>query len=318
MRQINICVLDDYQAVAGQCAKWDQLGNSVNVHFFNEYIAQTDLVEQLKQYDVIVAMRERTRFPGTLLRQLTNLRLLVTTGSRNKSIDVTTCRELGIVVCGTRSDPLLAAEHTWAMIMALFKRVAPNDADLRSGRWQPALSLSMKGSILGLIGLGKLGQRMARFGQAFDMEVISWSPNLTAERCAPFGVQYVQKQELLGRADVVSVHMVLSESTRHIVAEKDLQHMRKSAYLVNTSRGGLVDESALCDALREKRLAGAALDVFDIEPLPADSPVLHVPNLLLSPHVGYVTWQNYQLYYGDAVEAIKQWLAGTPVRMLEG
>lgn len=318
MRQMNICVLDDYQAVARRCATWDQLGDSANVHFFTEHIAETNLVERLKQYDVIVAMRERTRFPATLLHQLTNLRLLVTTGPSNKAIDLAACRKLGILVCGTRSDPLLAAEHAWAMIMALFKRVASNDADLRMGRWQPALSFSMKGRILGLIGLGKLGQRMARFGQSFDMEVIAWSPNLTAERCAPFGVQFVQKQKLLSRADVVSVHMVLSESTRHIVAGKDLQHMKESAYLVNTSRGGLVEESALCDALREKRLAGAALDVFDIEPLPADSAMLLAPNLLLSPHVGYATWQNYQLYYGDAVEDIKQWLAGNPVRILEG
>lgn len=315
---MNICVLDDFQGVARRCANWDGLGDSANVTFLTEHIPQADLVERLTQYDVIVAMRERTRFPAALLRQLTNLRLLVTTGPRNKAIDLAACRELGITVCGTRSDPFLAAEHAWAMVMALFKRVAPNDADLRSGRWQPALSSSMNGGVIGLIGLGKLGQRMARYAQAFDMEVIAWSPNLTAERCAPFGVRYVQKTELLGRADVVSVHMVLDESTRHIVAEQDLRHMKKSAYLVNTSRGGLVDESALCDALHEKRLAGAALDVFDIEPLPADSAVLRAPNMLLSPHVGYVSWQNYQIYYGDAVADIEQWLAGSPVRVLEG
>ncbi|PLC54642.1 hydroxyacid dehydrogenase [Pollutimonas nitritireducens] len=315
---MNICVLDDYQAVASQCANWDQLGNADTVHFFNEPIPQTNLVERLKQYDVIVAMRERTRFPAALLRQLTNLRLLVTTGPRNKAIDLAACRELGIVVCGTRSDPLLAAEHAWAMIMALFKRVAPNDADLRRGLWQPALNFSMKGCVLGLIGLGKLGQRMAHFGRAFDMEVIAWSPNLTAERCAPFNVHYVGKQELLSRADVVSVHMVLGESTRNILAAQDLRFMKNSAYLVNTSRGGLVDEAALCEALKEGRLAGAALDVFDVEPLPADSSVLRAPNMLLSPHVGYGSWQNYRVYYGDAVENIKQWRAGNPIRLLEG
>ncbi len=314
---MNICVLDDYQAVAQRCANWSQLEKAASVHFFGEHIAQSNLVERLKPYDVIVAMRERTRFPATLLHQLPNLRLLVTTGPRNKGIDLLACQELGITVCGTRSDPMLAAEHAWAMIMALFKRVAPNDADLRLGRWQPALSSSVKGSVLGLIGLGKLGQRMARFGHAFDMEVIAWSPNLTAERCAPFNVQCVEKLELLSRSDVVSVHMVLGEATRHIVDKSDLQHMKRSGFLVNTSRGGLVDELALCEALQEKRLAGAALDVFETEPLPADSPVLNAPNLLLSPHVGYVSWQNYQLYYGDAVEDIKQWLAGNPVRLLE-
>ena len=276
---MNICVLDDYQAVAQRCANWSQLEEARQCPLLWRAYCRADLVERSKPYDVIVAMRERTRFPATLLHQLPNLRLLVTTGPRNKGIDLSACRELGIAVCGTRSDPMLAAEHAWAMIMALFKRVAPNDADLRLGRWQPALSSSVKGSVLGLIGLGKLGQRMARFGHAFDMEVIAWSPNLTAERCAPFNVQCVEKLELLNRSDVVSVHMVLGETTRHIVDKSDLQHVKRSGYLVNTSRGGLVNELALCEALQEKRLAGAALDVFETEPLPADSPLLHAPNL---------------------------------------
>lgn len=314
---MRIGVLDDYQSVAHRCADWSSLGAGVTVDFISHPVLDADAPERLAPYQVIVAMRERMAFPAAVLRQLPQLRLLVTTGPRNRSIDLQACAELGITVSATRSDGSLAAELAWALVMALYKRVPDNDADVRAARWQESsMATSMRGSTIGLIGLGKLGQRMARFAQAFDMEVLAWSPNLTAERCQPFGVQYVTKQALFERADVVSIHMVLSESTRHVVAAQELSQMKSSAYLVNTSRGGLIDESALCSALQQRSIAGAALDVFDCEPLPNDAAILKAPSVILSPHMGYVTWQNYQTYFSDAVENIKSWQTGAPLRVL--
>ena len=315
---MRIAVLDDYQDVARHCGDWDSLGPDVSVDFVNEPIPAEEVPERLKPYDVIVAMRERTPFPASLLKQLPRLRLLVTTGPRNRAIDVLACTDLGVTVCGTRSDAYLAAEHAWAMIMALYKNIVENDAATRSGAWQPNIGHSLRGSTLGLLGLGKLGQRVAEFGKLFGMHVIAWSPNLTEERCAPFGVEYVGKQQLFERADIVSIHIILSDTTRHVVGDRELARMKESAYLVNTSRGPLVDEQALCEALHDGRIAGAALDVFEEEPLPADAPIRQAPNVLFSPHVGYVSWQNYRTYYGDAIEDILQWRAGTPVRVLEG
>ncbi len=315
---MRIAVLDDYQDVARHCGDWDVLGPDASVKFFNAPIRNGVLAGQLKAHDVIVAMRERTPFPAALLKNLPNLRLLVTTGPRNRAIDVAACVDLGITVCGTRSDPQLAAEHTWALIMALYKNVVENDAATRAGAWQPNIGRSLRGSTLGLLGLGKLGQRVAEFGKLFGMHVIAWSPNLTPERCAPFGVESASRQGLFERADVVSIHMVLSESTRHIVAALELGWMKETAYLVNTSRGALVDEQALCEALQVGAISAAGLDVFEEEPLPADAPIRLAPNVLFSPHVGYVSWENYQTYYGDAIENILQWRAGTPVRVLHG
>ena len=313
---MKICVLDDYQGVARQCADWDELGQDDTIEFLSTPIAEDDLASRLEPFDVIVAMRERTAFPAQLLGSLKRLRLLVTTGQRNRSIDLDACRELGITVCGTGSDPMLAAEQAWALIMGLFKQLTQNDAATRSGKWQTGLGLSLRGTILGLVGLGKLGQQMAQFAQMFGMDVIAWSPNLTPERCAPHGVRYAAKEELFRLADVISVHMVLGPQTRHIVGATEIRAMKPSAYLVNTSRGGLLDEHALCDALVDGAIAGAALDVFEREPLPSGSRVLQTPNLLLSPHVGYASWQNYRVYYGQAVENILAWKAGTPTRIL--
>jgi phosphoglycerate dehydrogenase-like enzyme len=313
---MRICVLDDYQAVASQCADWSSLGSDTTVDFITAPIRPAEASTRLGNYDVIVAMRERMAFPATLLRQLPQLRLLVTTGPRNRSIDMQACSALGITVCGTRSDALLAAELAWALILAIYKGIPANDTDIRAGRWQATVPSSVQGSTLGLIGLGKLGQRLARFAQAFDMNVLAWSPNLTAERCEPFGVEFVNKQTLLERADIVSLHLVLSEATRHIIGASDLAAMKPSAYLVNTSRGGLIDEAALCIALHQKTIAGAALDVFEQEPLPLDADILKAPNTILSPHLGYVSWQNYQTYFVDVVEDIRSWQAGTPQRVL--
>jgi len=313
---MRICVLDDYQAVAERYADWSSLGPEASVDFISTPIAPGDAALRLAPYDVLVAMRERMAFPEHLLRQLPNLKLLVTTGPRNRAIDLNACNQLGISVSGTRSDGALAAELSWALVMALYKRIPANDADVRAGRWQTNIATSLKGSTLGLIGLGKLGQRMARFAHAFDMHVVAWSPHLSQERCEPFGVEYVSKHELLQRSDVVSIHMVLSESTRHIISAPDLDLMKTTAYLVNTSRSGLIDETALCAALHNASIAGAALDVFDHEPITENAALLRTPNTIVSPHMGYVTEQNYQTYFSDAVANIQSWRAGIPLRLL--
>lgn len=314
---MRIGILDDYQDVARHCGDWNVLGEDARVDFVTEHIPLEERPQRLQPYDVIVVMRERTPFPASLIEQLPNLKLLVTTGARNRAIDVAACRARGIPVCSTRSDPQLAAELAWALIMALYKKVTTNDSATREGIWQPTIGRSLRGTTLGLLGFGKLGQRVGEFGKLFGMEVIAWSPNLTAERCAPFGVQHVSKQELFERSDVVSIHMVLSASTHQIVGAAELAWMKPTSYLVNTSRGPLVDEQALCNALHARRIGGAALDVFEQEPLPLDAAIRHAPNVLLSPHVGYASWQNYQQYYGDAIENILQWRAGTPIRVLE-
>lgn len=313
---MRICVLDDYQSVAKQCADWSSLGPEASVDFMSTPLSPLDAPDYLADYDVIVAMRERMAFPESLLRQLPNLRLLVTTGPRNRAIDLHACSQLGITVSGTRSDAALAAELAWSLIMALYKRIPMNDLDIRKGLWQTSVATSLNGSTIGLLGLGKLGQRMARFAHAFDMNVIAWSPNLTTERCQPFGVEYVNKQQLFNRSDVVSIHMVLSDSTRHIVDADDIAQMKSTSYLVNTSRSALVNERALRAALHQHDIAGAALDVFEHEPLPLDADIRQTPDTILSPHIGYVSWQNYQTYFGDAVENIKSWHTGQPLRVL--
>lgn len=312
---MKIAVLDDYQHAAADSADWSRLGPQADVTFLHAPLGDNAPVV-LADYDVIVAMRERTPFAATLLRQLPHLRLLVTTGMRNHAIDLAACQAQGVTVCGTASDPLLASEQAWALVLALYKRVATNDADTRAGRWQTGLGRSLRGETLGVVGLGKLGAAVARYGQAFGMRVLAWSPNLTPARCAEHNVTYATKEDLFTQADVISLHLVLSESTRHIVGAADLARMGSHAFLVNTSRGGLIDEAALCEALAQGRLGGAGLDVFTREPLPPDAPILQAPRTVLSPHMGYVSAQNYQTYYGQAIEDILAWQADTPLRVL--
>ncbi|MBU4611449.1 D-2-hydroxyacid dehydrogenase family protein [Achromobacter sp. GG226] len=312
---MKIAVLDDYQHAAVASADWSLLGPDAELVFLHEPLGE-HAAEQLADAEVIVAMRERTAFPAALLQRLPRLRLLVTTGMRNASIDLAACDAQGVTVCGTASDPLLAAEQAWALVLALYKRIPGNDADTRRGHWQTSLGRSVRGDTLGVIGLGKLGAALARYGQAFGMRVLAWSPHLTPERCAVHGVTYATKADLLAQSDVVSLHLVLSASTRHILAADDFARMKPQAYLVNTSRGGLVDEAALCVALQSGQLGGAGLDVFAEEPLPASAPILRAPHTVLSPHMGYVSAQNYQTYYGQAIEDILAWQADTPIRVL--
>jgi phosphoglycerate dehydrogenase-like enzyme len=314
---MNIAILDDYQRVARGLADWARLPAGSELHCFDQHLAdREELVAALQPFDVIVLMRERTPFPAALLERLPRLRLLVTTGGRNAAIDLEACRARGLPVCGTGNVGAPTAELAWGLILALVKRIPVEDRALRAGTWQSGLTEGLAGKRLGLLGLGKLGGQMARVGQAFGMEVVAWSQNLTDARAAEVGARRVEKAELFSTSDVVSLHLVLSERTRGVVGAGELGAMKCTAWFINTARAGLVDESALLSALREQRIAGAGLDVFSVEPLPTGHPLLTLANVVLTPHLGYVTRENYAVFYRDALEAILAWHAGAPVRLL--
>lgn len=315
---MRVLILDDYQQAALGLADWTAL--DAEVHALHRTPADDDeRARRFAGYDVIVAMRERTPFQAALLRRLPDLRLLVTTGLANAAIDLTACAAAGVTVCGAPGSKASAgatAEMAWALILALAKRLLPSAQALHEGRWQPHMTQSLSGRTLGLVGLGRLGARMASIGSAFGMRVIAWSPNLTPERASAAGAEAVDKLTLFATADVVSLHLVLAESTRGIVDRAALDAMQPHALLVNTSRGPLVDRQALIDALRDGRIAGAGLDVFHTEPLPADDELLALPGVLASPHLGYVTDDNLRAFYRNAIAAIQAWRIGTPVRVL--
>lgn len=312
---MKIAILDDYQNVALEFADWASLDAEIEV--FTTHVADADeLAWRLAGFEVVVAMRERTRFPAELLARLPDLKLLVTTGMRNAAIDIDAARREDIVVCGTGSGPHATAELTWTLILAAARNLAVELPSMRTGGWQTTVGTGLSGRTLGLLGLGRLGTRVAKIGQAFGMETLAWSQNLTRERAAEQGVTAVSKQDLFARADVLSIHLVLSERTRALVGAAELATMKPDALLVNTSRGPIVDEGALLDALRDRRIGGAALDVFDVEPLPADHPLRGLPNVVLTPHLGYVTRQTYEVFFRDAVEDIAAYRAGSPVRVI--
>ena len=313
----RVAILDDYQGVARSVADWGSLGPEVRVQAFQEKLSGEDvLAERLRDFEVIVAMRERTHFPRALLERLPNLKLLVTTGMRNVAIDSKAAAELGIVVSGTGLLTPPTAELTWGLIIALARHIPEEAQQMRAGRWQTTVGVGLNGKVLGILGLGKLGSEVGRVGRAFQMEVIAWSENLTAERASSFGATRVEKDELFRRADFVTIHLVLSKRTRGLVTARELGLMKPEAYLINTSRGPIVEEHALIDALRKRRFAGAALDVYDEEPLAADHPLRKLENVVLTPHLGYVTVENYRLCYGEAVEDIRAFLAGHPIRTI--
>ncbi len=308
-------MLDDYQRVAARFGAWDQVEGEVR--FVHEHLEGDALVEALADARVVVAMRERTAFDAGLLARLDRLELLVTTGGVNASIDVAAAARQGVTVCGTRSLPSPAAELTWALLLALVRQVPQADQGLRTGGWQTTIGTELDGRTLGLLGLGRLGQRVARVGQAFGMDVLAWSANLDPDTARALAVEPTDKDDLLARSDVVSLHLRLSDRTRGVVGARELALMRPTSYLVNTSRGPLVDEPALVDALTSGRIAGAALDVFDREPLPVDHPLRSAPHTVLTPHLGYVTDGSYAVFYGDAAEDVVAWQGGEPVRVIE-
>ncbi|MCA1223912.1 D-2-hydroxyacid dehydrogenase family protein [Streptomyces sp. 8L] len=312
---MRIAILDDYQHVALGFADWDSLDAEIRV--FHEPFADEDaLVKGLAGFDVAVAMRERTPFPAGVLRRLTDLRLLVTTGKGNRSIDIEAARERGLTVAYTGYMSAPTAELTWALILAAVRNVPAENRSVRDGGWQTRVGGDLHGRTLGLLGLGRLGARVAEIGRAFGMETVAWSQNLTEERAAEHGVRAVSKDELFATADVLSVHLVLSDRTRSLVGAAEIAAMKPTALLVNTSRGPIVDEYALLAALREQRIGGAALDVFDQEPLPEHHPLRALDNAVLTPHVGYVTRDTYDVFYRDAVEDIAAWASGVPIRVL--
>lgn len=312
---MRVAVLDDYQRVAASMADWNGLDG--DVVYFADHVADPDaLVRRLAGFDVVVVMRERTAFPRSVLDQLPDLRLLVTTGPFNASIDVDAARELGVTVCGTGGALFNTVEMTWALILAVARGLPAEDALLRAGGWQRGVGRTLHGSTLSVLGLGNLGSFVAQLGLAFGMTVIAWSTNLSEERCQQVGVARVERDELFTRADVLTIHLKLSDRTHQLVGARELGLMRPSAVLINTSRGPIVDELALADALSRGDLGGAGLDTFTTEPLPLDHPLRRAPNTVLSPHLGYVTDDCYRIFYGDAVEDIAAWQGGNPVRAI--
>ena len=313
----RIAVLDDYQSAAANFADWSLVPEPVDVVAFSDHVADEDaLVERLAPFGVVVAMRERTPFPRSLLERLPNLRLLVTTGRRNAAIDTAAASDCGITVCGTASHASGPVELTWALILAVARQIPQEDASVRAGGWQETVGIDLAGATLGVVGLGRLGERVAKIGRAFDMDVIAWSQNLTDERVAEVGVRRVGKEELFATADVLTLHLVLSDRTRAIVGRNDLKHMKSSAILINTSRGPILDEAALLEALTHGWIAGAGLDVFDDEPLPQGHALRNAPRTVLTPHLGYVTKRTYEIFFREAVEDVAAFLAGTPIRVL--
>jgi phosphoglycerate dehydrogenase-like enzyme len=317
----RVAVLDDYQRRAAQWADWASLGDGVTVEFFAEPMAQEELPHALAGFDVLVLMRERTKFPQAVLEALPELGLVVTTGMRNASLDVAYLLGRGVPVSGTSlSDEgpgvPSTVEVAWALVFAVTKRVVIEDRALREGRWQTDLPRNLAGMTLGLAGLGRLGSAMVAPAHAFGMQVIAWSQNLTLERAAQAGAQAVGKDELLARSDILSIHLVLSQRTRGLIGAAELEAMKPSAALVNTSRGPLVDEAALVQALRRGTIAAAGLDVYDTEPLAADHPLTGCENAVLLPHLGYVSEPAMRVMYGQVVQDIAAWLQGAPIRLL--
>ncbi|MGK9251653.1 D-2-hydroxyacid dehydrogenase family protein [Paenibacillus humicus] len=316
----NCTILDDYQEAALNYGDWGRLEDKLELSVLTEhYDSEDELAEMLKDEEILVIMRERTPFRESLLARLPKLRLLVTTGMRNASVDLDAAQRLGIAVSGTRGSSEAPIELTWALLLGLARHVRVETDSFRSGGpWQSTVGSDLNGRTLGLLGLGRIGTRVAEIGRAFGMNILAWSQNLTEERAAQAGVRLAaSKEALLAESDYVSVHLVLSGRTRGLLGAEELALMKPTAFLINTSRAGIVDQEALMSALKEERIAGAGLDVFDVEPLPEDHPYRTLPNVLATPHIGYVTESNYRLYFEDAVEDIEAYLAGRPIRPVQ-
>jgi D-3-phosphoglycerate dehydrogenase len=312
--------LDDYQSVALTIADWSGLAGEVDFTVFDRPLGGPDeIVRALMGYSMVVLTRERTAFPRQVIEQLPALRLIVTTGARNPVLDVAAARERNITVCNTPTAGFSTTTIAVALILELTRRVGYENARLKAGAfWQGTVGVDPEGKTLGLIGLGKLGTRIGKIATAMGMKVVAWSQNLTAERCKEAGVDFApSKEELLRQADIVSIHVVLGPRTRGLIGANEFAVMKPTAFLVNTSRGPIVDEAALLDALRNKTIAGAGLDVYDVEPLPVDHPLRKLDNVVLSPHLGYVTQENFRASYGGVVEDIRAFLDGKPIRLLE-
>ena len=316
---VRAAILDDYQNVAMAFADWSRIAKDVEIKVFNKpFGSQDEAIKALQGFAVVVGMRERTPFPRKVVEALPDLKLLITTGARNNSFDIKACAERGVTVCGTGAAGSPTTGIAFGLMLELTRRIGFENARLKAGApWQTTIGRDLEGLTLGILGLGKLGQRSAAVGKAFGMKTITWSQNLTEEKTKAAGADYVSKDDLFRNADFVTIHLVLSDRSRGLVGAKELGLMKKSAYLINTSRGPIVDEKALIAVLQSKSIAGAGLDVFDIEPLPLDHPFRKMDNVVITPHHGYVSEQNYRKYFPDIVEDIRAWLDGKPVRVIE-
>ncbi|MGY9006679.1 MAG: D-2-hydroxyacid dehydrogenase family protein [Alphaproteobacteria bacterium] len=318
MPKMKIAVLDDYQGVVRDVSDWSVLEDRAVITVFKDHLFEEDaIVDRLGDFDIIVVMRERTPFPKSLISRLPNLKLLVTGNMRNLGIDMDAAKACGIPVCGTEAIGYSAAEMTWALLMSTMRRIPQQVQAVREGDWQLGLGNVLTGKTLGIIGLGRQGSYMVRYAQAFDMDVVAWSKNLTLERCEEKGVRFADSLEaLLGQSDVVSINTILSDRTRGLIGAKELQWMKQGAYLINASRGPIVKEQPLIDAVNSGHLAGAGLDVFDIEPLPVDHPYRSNDNIVATPHLGYVCHEGYKVFFDQGIEDIDAWLKGEPIRVI--
>ena len=315
--RVKIAILDDFQGVATTYGDWARLAPRADVTVFRDHLRDEDaLVARLAPFDVVALMRERTPFPRSLIERLPNLKLILTSGMVNRSLDVAAATERGIVLCGTQTSGGGTVQVTFALILALAQEITTVDRDIREGRWQTGVGQVIGGKTIGVIGLGRVGAKVAAIASAFDMNVLAWSQNMTAEKAAAVNATLVTKDELLAQSDVVTVHLVLSDRSRGLIGAREFGLMKPTAFLINTSRGPIVDEAALLDALRTKRIGGAGIDVFDEEPLPVDHPIRTMPNTVLTPHIGYVSQESYATFYSQMVEDVEAWLDGAPVRQI--
>lgn len=313
----KIAVLDDYQGVATSYGDWSQLPADATVTVFHDHIADPHrVIDRLKPFDVVCLMRERTPLTRQIIEALPNLKFVCTTGARNASVDMEALKDRGIPMSGTRGSGNPTAELAWGLILGLLRHIPFEHAAMQRGAWQTTIGRGVAGKTLGLLGLGNLGSDVAKVGKAFGCELIAWSQNLTEEKAAAQGARLVSKEDLFRQADIVSISLVLSARSRGLVGAAELALMKPTALLINTSRGPIVDEQALLTALREKRIAGAGLDTYDIEPLPRSHPFRDLDNVVLTPHLGYVTEETYRLFYPQTIENIAGWLKGAPVRVV--
>jgi len=314
---LNVAILDDYQNSALEMANWGKLSGKAKITVFNDHVHDREvLIKRLRKFQLICAMRERTPFPKEVLESLPDLKLLVTTGMRNASIDIMASSELGISVSGTEGLPYPTAELTWALILALARNITVEHQSVKEGIWQKEVGVGLKGKTLGIIGLGNLGSQVAMYGNAFGMKVIAWSQNLTSDLAKEKGAKYVSLDTLMSESDFVSIHTVLSPRTEGLIDGSKLKLMKKTSYLVNTSRGPIVDEHALIKILRDEAIAGAGLDVFDLEPMECDHPLILSDRTVITPHIGYVTRETYKIFYEQSLECVSEFLSGTPVRII--
>ena len=318
MTRLRCAILDDYMNLTLQMADWSKISDRADVTVFNEPFASTEAAAgALGDFEIICAMRERTPFPRALFAALPKLKLLITSGMRNAAIDMEAAKEHQVVLCGTQWGRDPTAALTMGMILELTRNIGRENARMHAGEpLQKFIGLEIEGRTLGVVGLGKLGAKVSGLAKAFGMNVIAWSPNLTPERCKEVGVGYATKEELFSTADIVTVHMVLSQRSRGLVGAADLARMKPTSFLVNSARGPIVDEAALLETLKARKIAGAAIDVFSVEPLPTDHPFRKLDNIVLTPHLGYVTEESFRAHYGQMVEGIIAWLGGEPLRRL--